>query len=97
MVMQLVVRSPIKESAHGQSILAMHMLKTVMGTLLSVSAFNHERVPMSHTEPPVVLKSSPGGTQHSEQHHVTVSMVGLTVHTALFVSIYAKVHCSNLQ
>ena len=45
------------------------------------------------TEPP---KSSPDGTQHAEWHHVTVSMVWLTVHTALAMSVYTKMPCSNL-
>jgi len=40
-------------------------------------------------EPPVASKSSPDGTQHSEQHNVTVTIVSLAVHTALATSIYA--------
>ena len=65
-------------------------------------------------EPPAALKLSPDGTQHSERHHVIVSMVSLTgqtltqgcpvrtehgviTHTALAMSIYAMIPCSNLQ
>ena len=34
------------------------------------------------------------GTQHSEWHHVTMSMVWLAVHAT---SVYAKLPCNNLQ
>ena len=44
--------------------------------------FNHESVPML----------SPDGTQHSEWHCVTVSMVQVTVHTALAMSEYVRLH-----
>ena len=41
-------------------------------------------------EPSVASKSSPDGAQHSEWHDVTVSMVYLTVHTALAMSVHAN-------
>ena len=41
-------------------------------------------------EPPAALKSGPDGTQHSEWHHVTVSMVYLVVRTVLATSRYAE-------
>ena len=47
-------------------------------------------------ESPAASKLSPDGTQHSEWHHVTLSMVKLIVHTALNTSVYAKMLCSNL-
>ena len=59
--------------------------------LFYVSAFNHERVSMSclqqliafrsavmtamYNKPAQPSKSSPNGTQHSEQHHATVNVV----------------------
>ena len=44
-------------------------------------------------EPLVASKSGPDGTQHSEQLHVAVSMVQLSVHTALAMSVYTKMPC----
>ena len=63
--------------------------KRGVGALLSVSAFNHERAPMSYLQQLDVLKAnklandgipatsklSSDGTQHSERHHVTVNIV----------------------
>ena len=63
-------------------------------TLSSVSAFSYERVPMSCLDAleakldkqctteltPVAWKSRPDGTQHSEQHHLTVSMAVSVAH-----------------
>ena len=46
-------------------------------------------------EPPAALKSSPDGTQHSERHHITVSMVWLVVRIALTKPVYAKMPCSS--
>ena len=67
-----------------------------LGTVSSGSAFNAygmftTRCPQSTlldtqqcaTEPSPALKSSPDGTQHSEWHHITMSMVYLTVRTAI--------------
>ena len=35
--------------------------------------------------------------QHSEWHHITISMVYLMVHAALDTPIYAKLLCNNFQ
>ena len=35
----------------------------------------------------VALKSSPDGTQHSEWHHITVTMVYLAMYTTLAMSV----------
>ena len=47
-------------------------------------------------EPPVASKAIPGGTQHSEQHHVTVSMgVACNMHHISCTSVYEKMPCSQ--
>ena len=67
------------------------LLKRGVGTLSSVSAFNHKRVPMSCLQQFDALEannwinrnaqngatsglSSPDDTQHSEQHHISISL-----------------------
>ena len=46
----------------------------------------------------VASKAIPDGTQHSEQHHVTVSMgAACDMHHISCTSVYAKIQCSNLQ
>ena len=83
--------------------------KREVGALSTVSAFNHRKAPTSclqrldaleakkqrTTESPAALKSSPDGTQHSERHDVTVSIVQLAVLTALATSFYTKIPCNN--
>ena len=77
-----------RKSTHGQDTLQVCQRGALgIGALLSVSTFNHERVSMSrlhaleannrtnNNQPPAALKMSPGSTQHSELHHVTMSMV----------------------
>ena len=44
----------------------------------------------------VLKENNLDGTQHTEQHHVFVSME-VVVHTALATSVYAKMPCSNLR
>ena len=74
-----------------------------MGTFSSVFVLNHEEHPchvhndsmlpkqiIGQTELPAASKSSPDGTQHSEQHHATVSIMQLTEHTALATSVLHK-------
>ena len=43
----------------------------------------------------MALKSRPNGTQHSEWHHVTMSVVYLMVHTTFTMSVYAKLPCNT--
>ena len=45
---------------------------------------------ITYNEATAASKSSPDGTQHSEWHYVTVSMVQLSVRTTLAMSVYAK-------
>ena len=46
-------------------------------------------------EPPAASKLSPDGTQHSDWHDVTVSIVQLAVLTTLATSFYAQMPCIN--
>ena len=81
---------------HGRSILQVCQRMRVGYTVSSGSAFNAyvmftTRCPRSTlldtqqraTEPSPASKSSPDGTQHSEWHHITMSMVYLAVRTAI--------------
>ena len=84
-------------------------LTSLVDTLPSVFAFNHKRVPvlcLKATQCPQIvytimynkiINDFKDNTQHSEQHHITESVVLLAMCAALATSVYTKVPCSNLQ